>query len=470
MTLQSIERATESARPSGPETGGGTAERPRKRATDLTGDPAQGFPSLDAPAGSAFGASLAALLGAERPAEVQGKAIDHRRETIEASRRQSIPHTGRDGGRADDTTESEASLPSGDADATVPRESASGGRVARTGSGAAHQPSDTSEVVGAGSGERMSADGDGRPGPRDGGANSSVPSGQAAHEAPGAGGAMAADAAGRAGAASGRSVQGVNQSTGAGVGAGVGGIATGQSAAGASPASGTSGGGGAGIGAHADGSSGRAALDRLVSIGAARGAENASRRDSPFAMEEPTPGAQVGRGLAQALTGKGGSVTLRLRPEHLGQVTAHVKIENGVVGVRIEASSEEARALLERESSVLRASLESRGMEVGHVRVEISSRSDERTQEIDARHEDRGGASPDAGGDRPDAEDRRERGGDSHGSDRNAWRTDAQHRWATNARSASSGVPGGVDLFGTYADPGPILVREGLVVRLDATA
>lgn len=464
MTLQSIERATESARPTGPETGGGAAERPRKRTTDPIGDPAQGFPSLEPPGGSAFGASLATLLGAERPAEVQGKAIDHRRDTIEASRRQGVPRSGRDGARAADGTP-ERRLPTDDA--TAPREGGPDGSDARTSSGAALEPTDANEGAGTGSGERVIPGRLGRSGaPTDGAA--SALSHQSAHPTDGSGNGPAAGAPSHAGKPGDPAVPVVGQGV-AGNGVVGGGTAV-QGASGATSVSGASGGGGTGIGAHADGPGGRAALDRLVSIGAARGAENAARRDSPFAMEEPTPGAQVARGLAQALTGKGGTVTLRLRPEHLGQVTAHVRVENGVVGVRIEASHEEARALLERESSVLRASLESRGMEVGHVRVELSSRSDERMQDVDARHGDRGGADHDAGGDRPGAEDRRERGGDSHGSDRHAWRTDAQHRWATSARSASSGGPGAVDLLGAYADPGTVLVRDGLVVRLDATA
>jgi hypothetical protein len=456
LAVQVIERATESARPAGPESGGGTAERARRRATDLVGDAAQGAPLAEASfgAGTSFGASLASLLGAERPAEVQGKAIDHRRETIEASRRQTVPGAERDGAPDEGVTEredpSEALGP--DAIRTTDRASVGRGAATSAGSGngraAPNELSDVGAEPAAPTGRLLRPEASPPQGSNESGSDSHV-----VGTAQSAGTVLSPNRVGAAdrGAAGVRTVSGAADAPG---------VTTRTSD------------GGGGVGSHANGSGARAALNRLVSIGsAARTNGGATRSASPFVMEEPTPGAQIARGLAQALTGKGGTVTLRLRPEHLGQVTAHVKIEHGVVGVRIEASSEEARALLERESSVLRASLESRGMEVGHVRVEISSRSDERTTETGAWHGDGGGAHTDTGGDRPDAEDRRERGDGSRGSDRSAWRTDAHHS-STNARSAASGGAGTVDLSGGYVGSGPLFVRDGpgLVVRLDATA
>lgn len=130
---------------------------------------------------------------------------------------------------------------------------------------------------------------------------------------------------------------------------------------------------------------------------------------SPFKLEQESAlAAQVTRGLAQVLKGGGGEITLRLRPEHLGEVRAQVRIENGVVGVRIEAASEEARSLLERDTVTLRRALEARGLEVEHVRVEGPARSAERTGEASSEtareREDR--APENSGEDRPADRDR----------------------------------------------------------------
>ncbi len=225
---------------------------------------------------------------------------------------------------------------------------------------------------------------------------------------------------------------------------------------------GASAGGTAGGGVSADG--GRESLARLV--GSSRGAAGGRAGESPFRMEQESPlAAQVSRGLAQVLKGKGGDVALRLRPEHLGEVRAHVRIEHGVVGVRVVASSDEARSLLERDVASLRAALESRGFEVESIKVEGPVRSTEPghpARESDAQREDR--AMRDEGGDRPADGNR---SGEHEGAP-------GRSRWMERATGALGGrspeAPVGSDLRGAYGVAGATRIGWDGVLRLDAVA
>lgn len=73
---------------------------------------------------------------------------------------------------------------------------------------------------------------------------------------------------------------------------------------------------------------------------------------------------QVSRGLATLLRHQGGSVTLRLTPESLGQIKINLKIEEGHVWATFEPSSDASRDAITHSLASLRTSLESRGLVV----------------------------------------------------------------------------------------------------------
>jgi hypothetical protein len=81
--------------------------------------------------------------------------------------------------------------------------------------------------------------------------------------------------------------------------------------------------------------------------------------------------AQVGRGLAQALRSGDGTVTLRLRPQHLGQLQVRVQVEDQRVTATFEARSAEAQRLLEDSRDSLRQQLEARGLRVERIEVRL---------------------------------------------------------------------------------------------------
>jgi hypothetical protein len=78
---------------------------------------------------------------------------------------------------------------------------------------------------------------------------------------------------------------------------------------------------------------------------------------------------QVVRGFALALRQAGGKITLRLSPEHLGQVVVSVVSRDGKITARIEPSEASAHRLLVSSADGLRAALEARGLSVERVEV-----------------------------------------------------------------------------------------------------
>lgn len=99
-------------------------------------------------------------------------------------------------------------------------------------------------------------------------------------------------------------------------------------------------------------------------------AASASRR-AASARTEAMVTAQAARGLAAAMNRQDGAVTLRLNPESLGFLRIKLELGKGAVVARFEASTEQARRLLEQSSETLRASLEAKGWEASQVRVEL---------------------------------------------------------------------------------------------------
>jgi flagellar hook-length control protein FliK len=82
---------------------------------------------------------------------------------------------------------------------------------------------------------------------------------------------------------------------------------------------------------------------------------------------------QVSRSLASVLKEGGGSMTLRLSPEHLGEVQIKLSLRDGVVRARMETSSDDATKLLQDSLPQLRAALEARGVRVDELTIQQTS-------------------------------------------------------------------------------------------------
>lgn len=86
--------------------------------------------------------------------------------------------------------------------------------------------------------------------------------------------------------------------------------------------------------------------------------------------------AQISRGLAAAMSRANGEVTLRLNPESLGFLRVKLELKGDSVAARFEASTNEARRLLEQSTETLRAALEARGWESSEIRVALLEERD----------------------------------------------------------------------------------------------
>ncbi|MFN0011077.1 MAG: flagellar hook-length control protein FliK [Phycisphaerales bacterium] len=115
--------------------------------------------------------------------------------------------------------------------------------------------------------------------------------------------------------------------------------------------------------ATSDGGAGRGSG---TGVGLGAGSGDTSEAQAEVARVE----AQVSRGVAAVMAQRGGTVSLRLQPEALGQVRVQLDWERGAVSVRFRAADEKARGLLEQTLPGLRASLEARGLDVLAVAVE----------------------------------------------------------------------------------------------------
>lgn len=78
---------------------------------------------------------------------------------------------------------------------------------------------------------------------------------------------------------------------------------------------------------------------------------------------------QVARGLATLLRHQGGSVTIRLTPEALGQIKINLKIEDAHVWATFQPSSDASHEAIDQSLASLRSSLESRGLIVERLEV-----------------------------------------------------------------------------------------------------
>lgn len=107
--------------------------------------------------------------------------------------------------------------------------------------------------------------------------------------------------------------------------------------------------------------------------------------------------AQAMRGIAAALKQGGGSVTLRIDPEHLGMLKVRVEVKGSKVTASVETGSEVARRLLDEGRESLRAALEARGLTVERVDVRLNEHLSEGVTD-DAGWKGQGGGGEDAAG------------------------------------------------------------------------
>tara|TARA_R110002096_G_scaffold435816_4_gene663272 strand:- start:80968 stop:82410 length:1443 start_codon:yes stop_codon:yes gene_type:complete len=85
--------------------------------------------------------------------------------------------------------------------------------------------------------------------------------------------------------------------------------------------------------------------------------------------------AQVQRGLASIMNTKGGTMKIRLSPEHLGEVNIQLMTKDGHVSVKIEAEHEQTKNMLKDGLEGLRSAIEARGATVDSLTVDSKERS-----------------------------------------------------------------------------------------------
>lgn len=93
---------------------------------------------------------------------------------------------------------------------------------------------------------------------------------------------------------------------------------------------------------------------------------------TPAAQLQRQVAAQVQRGLSQSLAAPGGSVMIRLSPEHLGHVRISVTMREGRVGASFEVGSGRAREIVEKSLGQLRSGLADKGFDVGALTVALA--------------------------------------------------------------------------------------------------
>lgn len=75
------------------------------------------------------------------------------------------------------------------------------------------------------------------------------------------------------------------------------------------------------------------------------------------------------RGLTALASQKGGSITMRLDPPMLGELTIRMTVTKGVVEASMQTATNAARVILERGADQLRTSLEARGLSVERLSI-----------------------------------------------------------------------------------------------------
>jgi len=119
--------------------------------------------------------------------------------------------------------------------------------------------------------------------------------------------------------------------------------------------------------------------------------------------------AQAARGLAAAFKHKGGTVTLNLTPETLGQIKVKITVDDAKVSALIQTSTEQAKRMLEQSGETLRSALESKGLSVDRLQIthvsptmnelrDVGRSSNDGRQQGDSPQQQTGGDSRSSGG------------------------------------------------------------------------
>lgn len=99
-------------------------------------------------------------------------------------------------------------------------------------------------------------------------------------------------------------------------------------------------------------------------------AQDPQARTQEQALQRQQVLAQVQRGLASIINTKGGTMKLRMSPEHLGQVKIQLTTKDGHVKIKIDAETEHARSMLKDGLKDLQTTMESRGVHVDELSIE----------------------------------------------------------------------------------------------------
>ena len=120
-------------------------------------------------------------------------------------------------------------------------------------------------------------------------------------------------------------------------------------------------------------------------------------------------GRLTGRALGALASQRGGTLTMRLDPPNLGQITLRMSVIDATVRTEIIAQNQAARQLLDRSIDVLRMTLESRGLQVERLAVSAPA---SQAETGGTRTESQGQQAP---GDGADEDARDAAGGESRG-------------------------------------------------------
>ena len=83
----------------------------------------------------------------------------------------------------------------------------------------------------------------------------------------------------------------------------------------------------------------------------------------------------ISAGIKQMNINGGGTVHIRLKPEHLGELSLRVVMDGSRVGLKIQASDEKAKKILEDSMDFLRESLSNQSLVLGQVDLTVASSS-----------------------------------------------------------------------------------------------
>lgn len=128
--------------------------------------------------------------------------------------------------------------------------------------------------------------------------------------------------------------------------------------------------------------------------------------------------ARIVRGLSAMVNQRGGVMNMRLDPPDLGALRVQMTIARGVVTAEFQVTTQQAQALLERGLTGLRAALESQGLTVERLSVQLASpASPQATREEAPNQHGHQSQRDQAGDDRPGGkgDEGRDRGEDGRG-------------------------------------------------------